>query len=258
MATKRDKITKAASAMSFATLISRILGYIKDMILAKYFGATGVSDVFFVAFRIPNLLRDLFAEGSMSSAFIPVLTETQTKSGKEEANRLVRATFLFILIVVGIVCLLGILFAPSVVSLIAPGFKSDPQKFSLTVLLTQIMFPFLLFVSLASVTMGALNIRGIFFIPALAPAFLNLSIIICVISISSFFINPIIAVAIGVSLGGLFQFLFQMPTFFSQGYCLFKRINGGILGTLRHPGLKRIGLLIIPSITGLAVAQVNI
>jgi len=99
--TAKARITRAAGAVSAATLISRVLGYVKDMILARYFGATGISDVFFVAFRIPNLLRELFAEGSMSSAFIPVLTEYQTMQGREEANRLVRSTFLFILIVVG-------------------------------------------------------------------------------------------------------------------------------------------------------------
>ncbi len=256
--TAKGKITKAAGAMSFATLISRIFGYIKDMILAKYFGATGTSDIFFVAFRIPNLLRDLFAEGSMSSAFIPVLTETQTKNGRDDANRLVRATFLFILIVVGMLCILGIIFAPSIVSIIAPGFTDDPAKFSQTVLLTRIMFPFLLFISFASITMGALNTRGVFFIPALAPVFLNISIIISVFALAVYFVNPIIAVAIGVTAGGLFQFLFQIPSFWGLGYSFFKKSDNGETPLLRHPGLKKIGILIIPSITGLAVAQVNI
>ena len=256
--TARGKIARAAGAMSFATLISRILGYIKDMILAKYFGATGTSDIFFVAFRIPNLLRELFAEGSMSSAFIPVLTESQTKKGKDDADRLVRATFLFILIVVGILCILGILFAPAIVSVIAPGFLSDPDKFSQTVLLTRIMFPFLLFISLASVAMGALNTRGVFFIPALAPAFLNICIIISVFALSVHFINPIVSVAIGVAVGGLLQFLFQLPSFFGQGYTFVRKSGSGEGEKLWHPGLKKIGILIIPSIIGLAVAQINI
>lgn len=256
--TAKSKITKAAGAMSFATLISRIFGYIKDMILAKYFGATGTSDIFFVAFRIPNLLRDLFAEGSMSSAFIPVLTESQTKNGKEDANRLVRAVFLFIFIVVGMLCILGIIFAPSIVSIIAPGFTADPAKFSQTVLLTRIMFPFLLFISLASISMGALNTRGVFFIPALAPVFLNISIIVSVFALSVHFVNPIVAVAIGVMIGGLFQFLFQIPSFFGKGYSFFNKTSNVGSSILRHPGLKKIGILIIPSITGLAVAQINI
>jgi putative peptidoglycan lipid II flippase len=276
----KEKITRAAGAMSIATFISRILGYIKDMILAKFFGATGSADTFFVAFRIPNLLRELFAEGSMSSAFIPVLKEYETKQGKDEANRLVSSTFSFILIFVGLICALGIIFAPSIVSVIAPGFLHDPEKFSNTVLLTRLMFPFLLFISLAALTMGALNTRGIFFIPALAPAMLNIIIIISVLTLSLKFTNPIIAVAIGVTGGGLIQFLFQVPSYFRQGYT-FRSEGSGVKsqetenrGEKRedrrhktekrfslpflHPGLKKIGLLIIPSIAGLAVNQINI
>lgn len=256
--TSKGKIARAAGAMSAATLISRIFGYIKDMVLAKYFGATGTSDIFFVAFRIPNLLRELFAEGSMSSAFIPVLTESQTKKGRGDANRLVRATFLFIFLVVGALCIIGAIFAPQIVTVIAPGFVDNPEKFSQTVLLTRIMFPFLLFISLASAAMGALNTRGVFFIPALAPVLLNISIIVCVFFFSAQFVNPIVAVAIGVTIGGLCQFLFQLPSFFSRGYSLFRISDGGASSKIWHPGLKRIGILIIPTITGLAVVQINI
>ncbi|GER93608.1 murein biosynthesis integral membrane protein MurJ [hot springs metagenome] len=259
----KGKIARAAGLMSIATFISRILGYVKDMILARYFGATASADVFFVAFRIPNLLRELFAEGSMSSAFIPVVTEYQTKHGKDEANRLVKAAFIFILIFVGIICIFGIIFAPAIVSAIAPGFLKEPEKFSNTVLLTRIMFPFLLFISLAAMTMGALNTRGVFFVPALAPATLNIVIIVCVLTLSMQFTNPIIAVAIGVTIGGLVQFLIQIPSFFKQGYSLFRRQRAEDRGqktslSFWHPGLKRIGLLIIPSTAGLAVAQINI
>ncbi|MDI6891336.1 MAG: lipid II flippase MurJ, partial [Thermodesulfovibrionales bacterium] len=175
---ERHRIAKAAGLMSIATFISRIFGYVKDMILAKFFGATGIADTFFVAFRIPNLLRELFAEGSMSSALIPVLTEYQTTQGMGEAKRLVRITFTFILIFAGLTCLTGIIFAPAIVPVIAPGFLDMPEKFSLTVLLTRIMFPFLLFISLAALVMGALNTRRVFFIPSLAPAKLNIAIII--------------------------------------------------------------------------------
>lgn len=248
----KGKIARAAGLMSAATFISRLLGYIKDMILAKYFGATGAADTFFVAFRIPNLLRELFAEGSMSSAFIPVLTEYQTKKGKQEANRLVKATFIFIIVFVGIICIAGIVFAPAIVTVIAPGFLDNPQKFSDTVLLTRIMFPFLLFISLAALTMGALNTRGVFFVPALAPSILNIVTIISVLTLSMRFTNPIIAVAIGVTAGGLMQFLIQVPAFFKQGYGLFS-VHG-----LWHPGLKRIGVLILPATAGMAVSQINI
>ncbi|NTU42848.1 MAG: murein biosynthesis integral membrane protein MurJ, partial [Nitrospirales bacterium] len=142
----KGRIARAAGLMSIATFTSRILGYVRDMIIAGFFGASGAADVFYVAFRIPNLLRELFAEGAMSSAFVPVLTEYQTKDGPGEANRLVRSTFLFLLIVVGLICLAGIVFAPFIISVIAPGFVGDAGKFDNAVLLTRIMFPFLLFI----------------------------------------------------------------------------------------------------------------
>ena len=249
---EKRNITKAAGLMSVATFISRILGYIKDMILAVFFGATGLSDTFFVAFRIPNLLRELFAEGSMSSAVIPVLTEHQTKYGDEEAKRLVRIIFTSITIFVGLICVLGIIFAPAIVTAIAPGFLNMPDKFSLTVLLTRLMFPFLLFISLAAIVMGALNTRRIFFIPAVAPAMLNITIIAAVLLLAPGMEQPIIAVAIGVAIGGLVQFAFQLPSFFKNGYSLTPQYD------FRHPGLKKISILILPATMGMAVAQINI
>jgi putative peptidoglycan lipid II flippase len=249
---EKRNITKAAGLMSVATFISRILGYIKDMILAVFFGATGLSDTFFVAFRIPNLLRELFAEGSMSSAVIPVLTEYQTKYGAQEAKRLVRIIFTSITIFVGLICVLGIIFAPAIVTAIAPGFLNMPDKFSLTVLLTRLMFPFLLFISFAAIVMGALNTRRIFFIPAVAPAMLNITIIAAVLLFVPGMEQPIIAVAIGVAIGGLVQFAFQLPSFFKNGYSLTPQYD------FRHPGLKKIFILILPATMGMAVAQINI
>jgi len=249
---EKRNITRAAGLMSVATFISRILGYVKDMILAVFFGATGLSDTFFAAFRIPNLLRELFAEGSMSAAFIPVLKEYQQKQGEEEAKKLVRITFTFILIVVGILCLLGVIFAPEIVSVIAPGFLKYPEKFSLTVLLTRIMFPFLLFISLAALVMGALNAKRIFFVPALAPAMLNISIIVTVVLLIPMLDNPIIAVALGVAIGGFIQFAFQVPSFLKNDYSL------GLDANFKHPGLKRMSILLIPATLALAVNQINI
>jgi putative peptidoglycan lipid II flippase len=248
---EKRHITRAAGLMSIATFISRILGFVKDMILARFFGATGIADTFFVAFRIPNLLRELFAEGSMSSAFIPVLTEYQTKQGIEEAKRLVKITFTFITIFVGLICIIGIIFAPAIVTAIAPGFVGVPGKFSLTVLLTRVMFPFLLFISLAALVMGALNTRRIFFIPSLAPAMLNITIIIAVLTLATTMEQPIIAVAIGVAIGGFIQFAFQLPSFFKSGYGLTPEYD------FRHTGLKKMSILIMPATMGMAVAQIN-
>ncbi len=246
------RIARSAGVMSAATFISRVLGFARDMIFAAYFGATGVSDTFFAAFRIPNLLRELFAEGSMSSAFIPVLTEQRQKHGDEEAKRLVKITFTFILIIVGLVCVLGVFLSPAIVTVIAPGFLGSPEKFSLAVLLTRIMFPFLLFISLAALVMGALNTRGVFFIPALAPAMLNITLILSIILFESRSKLPITAAAIGVMAGGLVQFAFQLPSFFRNGYGL------GFDTSFGHPGLKRMSILLVPATLALAVNQINI
>ncbi|MCX8026480.1 MAG: murein biosynthesis integral membrane protein MurJ [Thermodesulfovibrionales bacterium] len=251
----KTRITSAAVMMSFATFISRILGYIKDMILASYFGATKTSDVFFVAFRIPNLLREIFAEGAMSSALIPVLTDCQVKDGKEQAKRLVRSVFATLLIVVGIICVVGIVISPIIVSVIAPGFAHDTEKFNTTVILTQIMFPFLLFISIASLIMGVLNTRGVFFIPALAPAVLNVVTIICVVTLTHKLTTPIMSVAIGVVIGGLTQFLFQLPSFYKAGYSLLLPFKDFVLF---HNRLKNIALLLLPATAGMAVSQINI
>jgi putative peptidoglycan lipid II flippase len=248
----KHHITRAAGIMSIATFISRILGYVRDMIFALYFGATGISDTFFAAFRIPNLLRELFAEGSMSSAFIPVLTEYRQKRGEEEANRLIEITFTFIIIVVGIICIVGIIFSSAIVTVIAPGFLNSPEKFSLTVLLTRIMFPFLLFISLAALVMGALNTKKVFFIPALAPAMLNIVLILSILFFESRAEQPIIAAAIGVMAGGFVQFAFQLPSFFKNKYSL------GFNTSFSHPGLKRMAILLIPATLALAVNQINI
>ncbi|MBI5058061.1 MAG: murein biosynthesis integral membrane protein MurJ [Nitrospirae bacterium] len=249
---EKKNITRAAGLMSAATFISRILGFIRDMIFALFFGATGLSDTFFAAFRIPNLLREFFAEGSMSAAFIPVLTEYRQKHGEEEANRLIRIAFTFIIIVVGIICLAGIIIAPAIVTVIAPGFLSSPEKFSLTVLLTRIMFPFLLFISLAALVMGALNTKKIFFVPALAPAMLNITLIFSIVFFESRASQPIMAAAIGIMAGGFVQFAFQLPAFFKNKYTL------GFDTTFSHPGLKRIFVLLIPATFALSVNQVNI
>ncbi len=248
----KGRIAKSAGLMSVATFISRILGFARDMIFALYFGATGISDTFFAAFKIPNLLRELFAEGSMSSAFIPVLTEYRQKHGEDEANRLVRITFTFISLVVGAICILGIIFSPAIVTVIAPGFLGSPEKFSLTVLLTRIMFPFLLFISLAALVMGSLNTRKVFFIPALAPAMLNITLILSIVFFESRSSQPITVAAIGVLVGGIVQFAFQLPAFFRKGYRL------GLDTAFGHPGLKRMSILLIPATLALAVNQINI
>jgi putative peptidoglycan lipid II flippase len=249
---KKSSIVRSASVIVAATFASRVLGFIRDMVIAKFFGATSLSDAFFVAFRIPNLMRDLFAEGAMSAALIPVLSEYRIKHGEEETIKLVRIVFVFLIIFVGGLCITGIIFAPVIVKIIAPGFTLDPFKFQITVLLTRIMFPFLIFVSFAALIMGALNARKVFFIPTLASAWFNLGIIVTILILYPFFEQPVVVAAIGVSVGGVAQFVWQIPVFIKGGYSLKPLFN------FRHPALKKMGLLLIPATMGMGVNQLNI
>ncbi|MBF0472470.1 MAG: murein biosynthesis integral membrane protein MurJ [Nitrospirae bacterium] len=249
---KGHSIVRSASVIVAATFASRVLGFIRDMVIAKFFGATSLSDAFFVAFRIPNLARDLFAEGAMSAALIPVLSEYRINNGEQETIKLVRIIFVFIFIFVGGLCVTGIIFAPFIVRIIAPGFLLDPFKFQITVTLTRIMFPFLLFVSFAALLMGSLNARKIFFIPTLASAWFNFAIIATILILYRFFKEPVIVAAIGVSVGGVVQFIWQIPVFVKGGYSLKPLFN------LRHPALKKMGLLLLPATVGMGVNQLNI
>ncbi|MBI3594557.1 MAG: murein biosynthesis integral membrane protein MurJ [Nitrospirae bacterium] len=249
--TETRKITRAAGKIGIATLTSRILGLIRDMVVARL-GAGLATDAFYVAYRIPNLLRELLAEGSMSAGFIPVFTEYWTTRSKEEAWRLACKVFTLLFAILLAVCLLGILLAPWIVRLIAPGFTDEGGKLSLTIDLTRIMFPYLLFIGLAALTMGVLNSIRAFGIPALAPAVDNFVIILSIFIFSWFLNDPIFGIAIAVTIGGLVQFLFQLPSLFKNGL-LFKfnfKVN--------DPGVKKIFSLILPTLLGLSVAQINL
>ncbi len=246
------QVIKAAGVIGGATLLSRVLGFVRDMVVARAFGASQVADAFYVAYRIPSLLRELFAEGSMSAAFVPVFTQTLTTESREEARRLARAAFSLILVIVTTVTVLGIALAPWLVAVIAPGFGDDPHKAELTTDLTRIMFPYLLWISLAALAMGVLNSVRAFAAPAFSPALFNLAIIASVFALAPFLDEPVLAVACGVFIGGLAQLLVQLPSLRRAGMDL------GWLWQPAHPGLQRMGLLLIPTLVGLSVSQVNI
>jgi putative peptidoglycan lipid II flippase len=243
---------KAAGVIGVATFASRILGFVRDIVLARLFGATPAADAFFVAFRIPSLLRELFAEGSMSSAFIPVFTEYRTMRTKQEAWELASAAFTTLLTIVTFVTVAGILTAPWLVQILAPGFHANPEKLALTTLLTRVMFPYLLFISLAALAMGILNSVRAFAAPAFSPLFLNVFIIGCALYVSPHLPEPITGVAIGVVAGGAAQFAMQLPSLKLRGLLFGFRLEPG------HPGLRRVGLLMVPALIGLSVTQINI
>jgi putative peptidoglycan lipid II flippase len=245
-------VVKSAGVIGVATFSSRILGFVRDMVLARLFGATPAADAFFIAFRIPSLLRELFAEGSMSSAFIPVFTEYRTTRSKQDAWELASAVFTTLLTIVTFVTIVGMVVAPWLVQLLAPGFQENPDKLALTTLLARIMFPYLLFVSLAALAMGILNSVRAFATPAFSPLFLNVFIIVGALFVSPLLQEPIIGVAIGVVAGGVAQFAMQLPSLKRRGLLFGLRFEPG------HPGLRRIGTLMVPSLLGLSVTQVNL
>ncbi len=216
------------------------------------FGAGLAVDAFVAAFRIPNLLRDLFAEGVLSSAFVPVFTEDLTKSGKESAWRTANIVVSTVILVVGAIVLIGIFLSPLLVKAIAPGFGKVAGKWELTTLLTQIMFPFLLFISLAAVAMGMLNSLHRFSVPAFAPVMLNAGMILSGLVLSPLLPEPMVGMAIGAVLGAIGQFAIQIPSLRKEGY----RFH--FLLDFNDPGLRKILLLMTPAILGLASTQINI
>jgi len=250
MHNEKKQFTKAAGIIGAFTLASRILGFVRDMVIAWFFGAGLLSDAFFVAFRLPNLFRRLFGEGSLTIAFIPVFSEHISKYGKEEAFQMAKSAVRMLSVILVIITIIGIIAAPGIVALIAPGFTG--AKFSTTVLLTRIMFPYIFFICLVALSMGILNVLGHFAAPALAPVLLNLAMIAAVLFISPNLPDPIIGLAIGVIIGGILQLLLQLPFLIQKGFYFWQKAD------FYHPGLKKIGRLMLPAVFGAAVYQINI
>lgn len=248
------KVVKAAGVVGLATLASRIMGYLRDTVMSWAFGTGLAADAFYVAYRIPNLLRELLAEGSMSAAFIPVFTETLTKESRESARHLANAVFARLLALLVILTTLGMIFAPTVVKVVAWGwaYKAEHDKYVMGVTLTRIMFPYLLFIGLTALAMGMLNSLRRFLAPALSPVMLNIMTIATVLLSIRFMDEPIYGVAIGVVLGGMFQFLMQLPSLRNQGMMIRPQFAPS------HPGVKRIGALALPVFISSSVNQVNI
>jgi putative peptidoglycan lipid II flippase len=237
-------------------MTSRILGLVRDQVLASMFGAGNAMDAFNVAFRIPNLVRDLFAEGAMSAAFVPVFMRQLTIGGKASAWRLGNNVINALLLVTGVVVILGIVFARPLVGAFAADYASVTGKLELTVLLTRIMLPFLTLVAIAAALMGMLNSLHLFFIPALAPAMFNVATIVCALTLVPVMTRagwpPITAIAIGTLVGGLAQLSLQWPLLRRQGFRYEPVLNW------REEGLRRVLLMMGPGTIGLAATQVNV
>lgn len=249
MMDKKIKIVKSAGIVGMGISFSRILGYLRDMVIASKFGAGLITDAFFTAYMIPNLFRQLFGEGALSAAFIPVFSDYLTNKGKESAWQLANIIINLLLLFTMFIAILGIIFAPSVVCLIAPGFSKNVD---LTVFLTRIMFPFVTLICMAALLMGILNACQHFSIPALAAAFLNITMILSIYFLSPCFNQPVLGLALGVLIGGLLQMGIQIIPLVKRGFAYQFIIK------LNHPGVKKIYSLMLPAIAGLAITQINL
>lgn len=249
---EKQKIVRAAGILGSATMLSRIMGMVRDMVVSRLFGAGLATDAFFAAFQIPNMLRRFFAEGALTAAFVPTFSATLNQRGKEEARELANVCFTLLTIVMAFITLLGIIFSPAIVSLMFPGFTSEPGKYQLAVLLNRLMFPYIFFISLVALCMGILNTLRHFFTPAISTVFLNISMILAALCLRGFFETPITALAIGVLIGGLVQLILQLPVLWNKGFPIRPNFN------FTSPDIRRISLLMLPSLFGVGVYYLNI
>ena len=232
-------------------MVSRVLGYLRDMVIAVTFGASVTTDVFFVAFRIPNFLRRLFGEGGFSNAFVPVLSEYQQNRPDEVKDLIDHVAGVLFVSLIG-VTLIAVVAAPWLVRLIAPGFSADPDKLMLAAQMLRITFPYLLFISLTALAMAILNSRGYFAAPAFSPVLLNIAMILSAVWLSDYFAEPIVALAWGVFAGGVAQLLWQWPFLMRLRLLPRLRFRWG------HSGVKRALVLMVPTLFGAGVAQINL
>jgi len=247
----------AVGTVSAAVSLSRLTGMVREIVMARLFGAGAVYDAFLLGSRIPNLSRNLFAEGALASAFVPVFSECLAVRGRKEAAALANAVATMLFLAVAAICVLGMLFTPQFVRLLAPGFAAVPGKFELAVRLTRIMFPFLALVALAAQAMGVLNACNRFAIPALASTSFNIGSLVLGLGVGWVlgWRSPdrlIVAMAGGVLAGGVVQLLWQFPSLRREGFLFRPRWDP------RHPGLRRIARLMLPAFLGSAALQINV
>lgn len=249
---EKKNITQAAGVLGVATVLSRVMGMIRDMVVSRLFGAGFATDAFFAAYQIPNMLRRFFAEGALTSAFVPIFSESLSRHGKDDARNLANVCFTLLTIVMAGITLTGIFFSPQIVGLMFPGFKMVPAKLEMTVFLNRLMFPYIFFISLVALCMGILNSARHFFTPAISTVFLNIAMILSAWMLHDYFEAPITALAFGVLLGGLLQLLLQLPVLYRLGFPLRPSFS------FDHPAVRRITLLMGPSIFGVGVYYLNI
>ena len=251
-ASSTPHFARQTSTVAGATIVSRITGLVREQVIAYYLGAGAMTDVFVAAFRIPNLLRDLFAEGAFSAAFVPTFSRVLKNDGRPAAFLLLNRVLGVFVPVLALICLLGIIFTPQIAGLIAGGVEQTPGKTELLIQLARWMFPFLLLVSLAAAFMGALNALGKFGLPALAPTGFNLGVVLGAVILSRWADPPLLALAWGVLLGGLLQWGAQAVLARRMGFRMAARSGW------RDPDVRKMVSLMLPALIGVAAIQVNI
>lgn len=249
------RLLRNISTVTLGISISRILGYFRDMTAARFFGATMLADSFYAAYRIPNLFRRMLGEGALSASFVPVLNEYLQKETKSETEKFINVSFSTLFLVLSLIVLLGIIFARPLTGLIAYGFTKIPEKYELTVFLTRILFPYLLFVSLTAFSMSILISSNVFFIPSASSGLISLSEISYMLFFLPFLLNPhhkIYGLAISVLVGGAIQTFIHFSTMFKKGYKI--KIEFYFL----HPGLKKVFFLLIPIVLSFSIEEINV
>ena len=245
-------LLRALVTISGFTFVSRVLGYVRDFVIARAFGAGLYTDAFFVAFRIPNLLRRLFAEGAFSQAFVPVLAEHKNRGTPEETRSLIDGVSTVLFVSLALAAALGVALSPVIVYLSAPGFAADPGKYQLTVLMLRICFPYIAFISLVALAAGILNTWNRFAVPAITPALLNVCFIVAALGFADHFDPPVLALAWAVFAGGALQLAFQVPFLARLGLLPRWRLD------FSHPGVRRVLRLMAPAVFGVSVAQISL
>jgi len=248
-------LLRAAATVSGLTLASRVTGLVRDLIISRVFGASAETDAFNVAFRLPNLLRRLFAEGAFQQAFVPILSEVRAREGDTRTRQLVDHVASALFWAVLAASIIGVLAAPVLVWLVAAGLARDPGAFDLATLMTRWMFPYILFMSLVALSGGVLNTYRRFSVPAVTPVLLNLSFIACALWLAPQLARPILALAVAVVAGGVLQLAIQLPALASIG--MLPRL-GGLRAALRDPAVRRILALMVPALFAVSVAQLSI
>lgn len=238
------------------TMLSRVSGFLRDFLIARAFGASGYTDAFFVAFRIPNLLRRLFAEGAFSQAFVPILAEYKNQKGDRATHQLVDHVATILTWSLLATCLVGMLASPVIVYLIASGLKSDPASYNVSVAMTRIMFPYIVFMSLVALSGGILNTWREFRIPAVTPVLLNLSFIAASLLVAPHMTQPIYALAFAVFFGGVLQLAIQVPALMKIG--MLPRISLSPRRALQDPGVHRVLRKMVPATFAVSVAQISL